>query len=485
MIVFDTNAVRLLPPDGPRADFIRKLRESGHHKVAVPWIVLEEMAAHQTKFYVERHQSAVNALQKLQEMLPWEVESSLESLDVERLLDHWRSSYGEIFEVIETSGAVALKALAREAMALPPAKRAKDHSEGARDVAIWFSILEYLRENPEERICFVTNNTNDFGDGISYSYPMDQDLNGVEDRLTRLKDFDQVISEFATEVSGADAERAAWELLSSRLAQSRLIQAAVEILTPPAVFVGLGDTEAEAQWTSWVMPPEAELIGLDDVLGHKIEGDIWYTATTQWLLYGVTTDGDDARNIACAWNVKLLFSANEDEDQTPTLLTVSDPSLPDMTDERTKEALEGLKKRAIVAARHTPGGYSANSFVTGSDLTRQAAAAMPKFDFSGIVPVPSVNMAEHLRVVTPEVHFPDLWQVPGQNIAQQLAAEMPRFDFSGIIQVPSQTQAAISQISRFFLSGSAQTSLKKETSSPSDDEALPNEDEETGEGTGA
>ncbi|KJK34052.1 hypothetical protein UK15_37750 [Streptomyces variegatus] len=49
MIIFDTNAVNLLPPEGPRADIIRKLGQSGHHRVAVPWMVLEEMAAHQAQ----------------------------------------------------------------------------------------------------------------------------------------------------------------------------------------------------------------------------------------------------------------------------------------------------------------------------------------------------------------------------------------------------------------------------------------------------
>lgn len=434
-------------------------------------MVLEEMAAHQTRIYLQQHESAVNSLQKLEKVTPWPIKSSLEPFDLERVRDHWRSTYGEIFEVIETSGDVALKALAREAIALPPAKRAKDHSEGARDAAIWFSILEYLRENPEEDVCFVTDNTNDFGEGITYDYPMDEDVLGVEDRLTRLKNFDQVISRFSTEVSGDDAERAALNLLRSLPVQSRLIQASVEFLSTPSVFIGLGDTEIEAQWSSWAMPPEAELIKLENVVGHKIEGDIWYTAKTQWLLYGVATDGADARNIACTWEVKLLFSANNEGDQTPTLLKVGDPSRPDMNDKRTKEALEELKKRAVLAARRSPGSYSAHSLVTGSDLARQMAAAMPAFDFSGIQP---------LGAVMPEFNFPEIWQVPSQNLAQQIAAAMPKFDFSGIVQLPSHTEAAISQLAQYF---SEQSSLQQETSSHSDEGALPNEDEVAGEGT--
>ncbi|MEV0912488.1 hypothetical protein [Streptomyces hokutonensis] len=71
---------------------IRKLRQSKHHKVAVPWMVLEEMAAHQAHLYPVKHQSVLNTLEKLRDILPWELESSLEPLDLERYLDHWRGS---------------------------------------------------------------------------------------------------------------------------------------------------------------------------------------------------------------------------------------------------------------------------------------------------------------------------------------------------------------------------------------------------------
>ncbi|WP_042804698.1 hypothetical protein [Streptomyces sp. C] len=90
MIIFDTNAVNLLPPSGLRADIIRKLRQSGHHKVAVPWMVMEELVAHQTKHYPDKYRAVVNTLAKLREALPWELKSSLEPLDLNRLVAHWR-----------------------------------------------------------------------------------------------------------------------------------------------------------------------------------------------------------------------------------------------------------------------------------------------------------------------------------------------------------------------------------------------------------
>ncbi|MFD9633513.1 PIN domain-containing protein [Streptomyces violascens] len=255
MIIFDTNAVNLLPPSSHRADIIRKLRQSGHHKVAVPWMVMEEMVAHQTKHYPDKYRAVVNTLAKLNEALPWEVESSLEPLALNRLAAHWRSAYEEIFEVIDTSGDAARRALAREAMALPPAKPVKDRSEGGRDAAVWFSILDYLKENPDEDICFVTNNTKDFGDGTAYPYPMNEDVRGLEGRLTRLTDFAAVVSKFTKEVSGRDAEAAAEQLLRSLSVRNRVSQTAIEVLSSPVGFVGLDAAEATVQWREWLASP--------------------------------------------------------------------------------------------------------------------------------------------------------------------------------------------------------------------------------------
>ncbi|MFE9933639.1 PIN domain-containing protein [Streptomyces sp. NPDC005533] len=164
--------------------------------------------------------------------------------------------------MIETSSEAARRALTREALALKPAKRAGDHSEGARDVAIWFSILEFLKANPAEKVCFVTNNTKDFGDGITYPYPVNEDVEGLEDRLTRLTDFNEVISAFTTTVSGAYAEAAADDLLRSSAVRARVAQTAVEIPASPVGFTGLDRDDTVVQWRGWWAAPEVELLTL-------------------------------------------------------------------------------------------------------------------------------------------------------------------------------------------------------------------------------
>ncbi|WP_329449266.1 PIN domain-containing protein (plasmid) [Streptomyces sp. NBC_01426] len=419
LIIFDTNAVNLLPPSGHRADIIRKLRQSGHHKVAVPWMVMEELVAHQTKHYPDKYRAVVNTLTKLREALPWELKSSLEPLDLNRLVAHWRSAYEEIFEVIGTSGDAARKALAREAMALPPAKATKDRSEGGRDAAVWFSILEYLEENPDAEVCFVTNNTKDFGDGATYPYPMNEDVRGLEGRLTRLTDFDAVVSKFTKLVSGRDAEAATEELLRSLSVRERVSRTAVEVLSSPVGFVGLDTAKASVQWRQWLASPEAELLSIADVLGHEIEGSVWYTANTRWLLHGVAANGDDedVRYVSCVWEMKVLFSANGG-DEAPTLLTPGEPVLPDTDDARCMEIIKKLKARVSRAQRVLRNQLAHSS---GERLiTESIAGAMPTLDVAGV-------MARSVSDLVPKLTAADLL---GQGFIEQIRASMPTLDIA-------------------------------------------------------
>ncbi|MFD9807612.1 PIN domain-containing protein [[Kitasatospora] papulosa] len=430
LIVFDTNAVNLLSPSSLQADIIRKLRQSGHHKVAVPWVVMEELVAHRTKHYPAKHQAAANTLTKLREALPWELESSLEPLDLNRFVNHWRGVYEEVFEVIDTSGDTARMALSREAMALPPAKRANDHSEGARDVAVWFSILEYLKKNPNENICFVTNNTKDFGDGTTYPYPMDEDLRGLEHRLTRLAGFDDVVSKFTKEVSGQDAEVAAEKLLRSLSVREGVAGAAVEVLRSPVGFVGLDTAEASVRWRQWLTLPETELLTIADVTGHEIEGNVWYTANTRWLLYGATF-GENTRNVSCVWEVRVLFSA-DGEEEPPTLLARGAPMLPDTADTRCMKVLKELKARAARLAKQTLKNRPLRSPVEGL-IAQSFAQSMPKIDIAGLLPDFSVTEALARDAVSHIVA-----SIPTLDIAASLDPDVLKhltdgIDFSGLV----------------------------------------------------
>ncbi|QXE38790.1 DUF4935 domain-containing protein [Streptomyces sp. GMY02] len=459
MIIFDTNAVNLLQPEGPTADIIRKLRQSGHHQAAVPWMVLEEMAAHRARYYPAKYQSVLNTLARLQEDLPWELKSSLEPLDLERLLSHWRDAYGEIFEVIETSNAALRRAYQREAMALPPAKEVKDHAEGGRDAAIWFSILEFLKKNPDQHVYFVTNNTKDFGDGSSYRYPMNEDVRGLENRLTMLKDFDQVVSEFTTEVSGTEAEEAAAQLLASSAVRDSVAEAALGLTTLTG-YDGLGEGGARERWFAWSGTPEVELLAVTGVTGHAIEGDVWYTAKAKWLLYGLTVDEAEslAGYVACVWETKILFSAGDG--RGPTLLTSGEPIPPDTDDEPCMKLLHELKKRVTdfaatakrvaLAARTPAERFVSNRLaptLAGLDLS-SAQFARHVIEQAGLVNGPLQQFARQVaeqqrlvngpmqqlarRMAADQAAMYKAVNAPGvrfaQQVAAQMAASMPQLD---------------------------------------------------------
>ncbi|MGB9999627.1 PIN domain-containing protein [Streptomyces pseudogriseolus] len=471
MIIFDTNAFNLVSPDSVKADIIRKIRKSGHQRVAVPWIVLEELAAHMSRHYPAQYSSTLRALEKLRNTVPWELESTLEPIDVERFLGYWRAAYADVFEVIETSGEVALKALAREAMALPPAKRCEkgDHSEGARDVAIWFSVLEFLKDNPDEHVYFVTNNTSDFGDGTVYEYPMDEDVRGLEHRLKRLKDFNDVVTTFTTEVSVESAAAAAEELLRSDVMREQVAQTAVEALDSEAGFPGLGASDTEIVWRTWLAAPDVELLSVKNVRGHEIDQHVWYTADVEWLLYGsaVSDDGESALSVACVWRMRILFSTDEKE-ESPTILSGA-PCVPDAADERCMSIVQRLRQAAERLASRVTGDLAAAqelSASTASAATARLLTSLPKTDLAAISAYQSTIRALAERqtsldlseLITPQTSAvqaalasmpkvsPTVLSVQ-QEIAKTIASSHRKFDFSEILTPrTSAVQAALASM---------------------------------------
>ncbi|NEB79008.1 DUF4935 domain-containing protein [Streptomyces sp. SID14478] len=422
LIVFDTNVVNRLSPSSPRADLIHALRSSGHHRVGVPQMVLEEMVAHQAKRYYKAHLAAAEALGALEAETPWTPESVLADFDLERCQEHWRAAYADIFEVIATSGEAAFKGLAREAMALPPAKDSKPVT-GGRDAAIWFSVLEFMDENPDEGVFFVTGNHRDFGDGSAFAYPMNEDLEGKEDRFTLLPDFDSVVQRFTKAVPGEDAAAAAAELLSSDPYLGEISTAAFE-LEAPASFVGIGPSGEPVTWSSWALLPNVELLSVANVTGHEIEGDTWYTAEAQWLLSGVVHSAADAESCAASvWQIKVLLTTGTDRDgSAPTLLAAQDPALPRAEDEerciavvrRVRESVRRLGGQAqqLVLPDVT---RSLRPLLTSleSSVTRQLADSLPKFTLP-----PSLTRIPH--------------PYSGAQIAKILANSHPAYDTSWI-----------------------------------------------------
>jgi hypothetical protein len=146
LIIFDTSALFGLSPDNPKFDLLQALKHSGQQQVSIPWMVQEELVAHRVLRHAEAHSAAVSAARDLNRVAPWLGERGPKPFNRGEASDYWRQAYGRLFQIVETSGDVARQALLREANCERPAKGpdAKDKG-GARDAAIWLSVVEYLK----------------------------------------------------------------------------------------------------------------------------------------------------------------------------------------------------------------------------------------------------------------------------------------------------------------------------------------------------
>jgi hypothetical protein len=345
VIIFDANVLFGLSPDDPKFDLLRALKRSGQQHVSIPWMVQEELVAQRVLRHAEAHRAAVSATRELNRVAPWLHEPGPEPISRSEASDYWRQAYGRLFEIVETSGDVARQALLREANREKPAKGpdAKDKG-GARDAAIWLSVVEYLKSNPDEKVYFVTANTRDFGDGSEFPAPMAEDIKGLEDRLALLTSFDSVVSAFTTplDIDEEHIEKDLASLLTSETALTLLARAGRELLaaqTGPwggnAVQAFLSElvptnTYPQVSWSTWTSEPKVVLRRVQDVAGHKIGEDAWYTAIVDWILVGLASVPSATSTplaphafsvptrIACQWRTKLLFSSRPEE--PPVLL---------------------------------------------------------------------------------------------------------------------------------------------------------------------
>lgn len=226
MIILDTNILKGTSLRGPAAEVLRAIRAAGGERVAAPWIVMEEIAAQQAILYREKHDAAMAAVNDLRKATPWGDVSHPKRWRAERVREHWRDRYAALAEVIETSPAAYQEAMFREANLIASCKTVNSgkHKTGSRDAAIWLTAVEYAREHEDETVYFVSNNTDDFGDGTSFPEPLDKDIAGMEHRFFLFTSLDGVLTKFATEVE-ANLEEVR-ELLGTEDTRVAIVRAA-------------------------------------------------------------------------------------------------------------------------------------------------------------------------------------------------------------------------------------------------------------------
>jgi hypothetical protein len=340
MIIFDSSVLPGLTRQNPCFDLLRAVKRSGTHHLGIPWMVREEICAQRVLEYKLAHARAATAIAELNKRTPWNApdSASLSRLDVAQAYSYWRGQYEELFEILETSGDAALTALYRESNCQRPAKVSTKEKGGARDVAIWLSVINYLKAHDDEPVIFVSGNTKDFGDGSSYASPMSEDLGTMSGRLTFLTSLDDFVGH-CTDSIEIDIKHVK-DILIAKPATS--VEITAEKVLNDQRFAG---TKIEAgeyelfRWQSWLLPPSAVLRRIVHAWGHKIDDEEWYTAVVDWIMVGIASSYPlDAMTadltisqVWCEWRTKVLFSTREGE--VPEIVDYEAPKALDPSDQ--------------------------------------------------------------------------------------------------------------------------------------------------------
>jgi hypothetical protein len=370
VIILDTCTLRSAGLRSSSADLLRTISHSGADDIAVPWIAMEELAGQKAVEYLETWEAAVTALEALSKVSPWDV-PAVGAADPEAVREHWRQQWGDLVTVIPASMAVMQEAMKREANALPPCRRKTDGSKnakgvkiGGRDAAIWLTAVEYAREHPGETVYFVSENHKDFTDGVSgYPYPMDQDLDGIEEgRFVHLTSLSDLVSRFATPTK-VDIERveAACDLpgVADDIAD--------DAITRWSMQAGAG---FECSWASkesnhigwaagWLDPADIEVrrVSLDNVTAYRIGDHVWATADASWELVGfAVVDSGQLAQVYTCYDTRILASLQADA----SVLTVLRGDRPrpvdyDVREREVREPVDDAKMwRAYARHVHAP-----------------------------------------------------------------------------------------------------------------------------------
>ncbi|MFD5015381.1 PIN domain-containing protein [Streptomyces chartreusis] len=329
MIILDTSILRTFSPESSSADLLVAIRRLDAERVAVPWMVIEELAAQQAIKYREKYDKAAEALRAVQDLTPWQMNAELPPSEADEYAKHWRTKWATIVEVIVTSDAATREALLREANCRPPCNTVKGIKTGARDAAIWLSAVEYARQHPQEIVCFVSDNTTDFGRGAPYPSPMAEDLAGMEERFVHLTSMDEVVARFA-EPTTTDASVAA-RVLGSPGAQDAVAVASHETLGLPlglpldgsfacTIASGLAGEAFTVPALGWATK-KAVFDAVESMQSYRIGDEEWCTAVVRWTLGGVvvTEAQPGAAWAGCSWTTAVLFTLDDAEPRLSVL----------------------------------------------------------------------------------------------------------------------------------------------------------------------
>ncbi|MGV9503838.1 PIN domain-containing protein [Streptomyces sp. NPDC003642] len=323
MIILDTNILWNQTPEGGSADLLRAIRACAGERVAIPWMVMEELAAQQAIKYQAHYRRAAEAVQALREVTPWSLDPPLGPCELDRVRESWRQRWATVVDVIPTSAEALREAVFREANSLRPCKPETKVKTGGRDVAIWLSAVEYARANPAETVYFVSGNTKDFGDGAAFPAPMDADVAGLTDRFRLMPSLDDVMAKFAPETTTDEAA------VRALLAEDRVISQLVNEATTQGwlpmdgAFActthGFDGDPVIAPAHGWVTTGPSELVEVESLRSYRIGEQEWCLGVAQYRLTGLAITGGRTDWASCLLRASVSLTLNDAEPRLTVL----------------------------------------------------------------------------------------------------------------------------------------------------------------------
>lgn len=181
----------------PEHEALRNYLQTAHGHIVMPHVVKGEVE----KNIKSKAQSEINKLQQLYSVSLGLIadtpshEQLEESIKDKFILGLHRNRIVDV-----GYGDITLEAVTERSLLETPPFKSK--GRGFRDALIWYSLLEYLRANPEHKVAFITDNTQDFGVG-SLKAELVAELAelGFQERVVYFQSLNEFLAEYSEPIA--------------------------------------------------------------------------------------------------------------------------------------------------------------------------------------------------------------------------------------------------------------------------------------------
>lgn len=289
MIVLDTNQLDRHSLNSPLMAILKVLARLGNHRLAISEVTYNEHCAHfeyrlrSALAQQSRARKDMRALLKAagQERERWDLEAAARNEKfIDRHIASYKSRISNTFDIVELDGESAIEALRREACRIAPASTSFDtKGSGARDAAIWLSLIHRSSES-SEKIYFISSDKQAFsGPAIAAdcneTSPSIMILGDIRELLEALTDrVDVEVNQSSIEESEAIHNKVLDQLVNYTGILGNVMTAAID-----------SQPRSSMQFFDYTNTATLEFMRVEEVRGHAVGSDgVWATARVRWAV---------------------------------------------------------------------------------------------------------------------------------------------------------------------------------------------------------